>query len=332
MLRKKSHEQQWLETLENRFSLSSEEQQQLAILKKEYQGELYLDQLFEVFSTKETFHLDDLTLKHQQSIIQIDKLFLVGKTIYLLDAKNYQGSYALKEGKWYKNEDKLEKNILQQLQRAQTILEKIIKEQGVDFTVEAALVFTNKDCQLSVNQVLEEEIVCESEIPSWLRGKFVGDVWDKKRKNATLLLNAIHSYIIPSFKTNRTLEIEKMNRLRTGICCEKCHHFHTRLLRHKIICLHCGHQESKEKAYTRTICDFGTIFHQEELTIGKLRLFFGKDLSEEYLRKILKKHFIRTGKKSKKASYVNFGVIFAYWFADKIDYFKQTERRIFWKD
>ncbi len=64
MLRKKSHEQQWLEALENRFSLSSEEQQQLAILKKGYQGKLYLDQLFEVFSTKETFHLDDLTLKH----------------------------------------------------------------------------------------------------------------------------------------------------------------------------------------------------------------------------------------------------------------------------
>lgn len=91
------------------------------------------------------------------------------------------------------------------------------------------------------------------------------------------------------------------------------------------------HEESKEKAYVRTICEFGLIFHAEELTIGRVSQFFGMGWRRDSIKRMLKQHFNLTDKKGKASSYGNFGLDFEECFEKEQEYFEKTEERLNWK-
>ena len=57
------------------------------------------------------------------------------------------------------------------------------------------------------------------------------------------------------------------------------------------LCNHCGAIEPIEIAYARTICEWGTIFNDQDLIPSELEEFFGKDLRKPYLDFVLKRHF-----------------------------------------
>ena len=329
-MREKTQEQQWLETLQYRQELTDEQMKQLTRDEKGFKGECYFDQLFDLFGPADSIFLDDLNLDQEGSVTQIDKLFLSGDTLYLVDMKNYTGKYALKNGLWYWNDQKLENNILYQIQRAQAILESILREKNLDLEVKIALVFVNRNCELQLPEKLPETILTEHQLPLWLRAKkfYVHDRFQKELEQH--FLEIIKEKHVPAQALDDTIDIKEIKNLQAGVCCEECHQFGMIEKYHSFVCKNCGHEESKERAITRSICDFGVIFHQEELKIGNLCVFLGEDGNRNYIRSILVKHFEKMDNKGRGASYFNLHKEFDYWFLNKKKYFEHTEKRLEW--
>ncbi|HLQ40468.1 MAG TPA: nuclease-related domain-containing protein [Tetragenococcus sp.] len=99
-MRHKSEKQQWLETISYQRRLNRNEQAELSKLQK-LSGEVRMDEKTQRFLAEKLIILDDLTLKYQKTVVQIDKIILAGNTVYVIDMKNYYGAYTFSQNNWY---------------------------------------------------------------------------------------------------------------------------------------------------------------------------------------------------------------------------------------
>lgn len=120
-----------------------------------------------------------------------------------------------------------------------------------------------------------------------------------------------------------------MEKLDKGICCERCGQCSLIEKRHTVIC-QCGHIEVKEKAYVRTICEYGVLKNGQDIDKQGLKKLINQG-NNRYLKYILNKHFtlMNAGPNSR---YVNHGEIMEYWFSEKEEYFNKLERRLKWSE
>ena len=88
-----------------------------------------------------------------------------------------------------------------------------------------------------------------------------------------------------------------------GILCSRCGNFNLDTNRSYISCS-CGMHEPRENAIIRTICEYGVIHHNKELTVAELVKFFDGEISSQTLRKYLNTHFTRIGM-GKGTKYLN---------------------------
>lgn len=327
-MRKKPHDLQWLETLSYRKQLDEQQRWAKQRLERGFIGESRMDAIVKTFLSGKTMVLDDITLKHHDNIVQIDKLLTVGKRLCIVDMKFYQGNYRLAHNNWYREGKILPTNILEQLRRAERIVTSILKENQVNIQVEGVLAFMNPESNIQIEDEISETTLAFSDIPSWLLEQNKNEFNEDYRKVLTIL----KQYQITSYRTKRTLALEEMDQLQSGICCPKCHQFDIHQNKHTVTCS-CGYVEAKDTAYTRTICEYGVIFHDQDLKLKELKKFFGKQVQEIYLKYILKKHFVVIPKTDKKnIGHKNEGILFDYWFENKMEYFNRLEKRKNWKN
>ena len=311
-----SHEQQWLTTLKERVPLLLDETKQLKKLEEGFQGDCHFNQLFHLFGPKEVPYLDDITLKHQNSVVQIDKLFLLalGDTLYLIDTKAYHSIYRYDVRKQRGEKLSYKENIFHQLFRVQTVVENILETKGLHLTTKSYLAFTEEDLSLAIPKEFTQSILQSHQLPEWLHALAKQSTINSNEQLQARCIETLKLTTIPRYRTKRTLSLERFSQFKKDICCEKCRQYDLCSETYFFTCQNCGHRESKEKAYVRTICDCGTIFHNQELTICLLRNFFGEILNEAYLQSILRKHFLRTEKRGPASSYINLGTPIYEWF------------------
>lgn len=90
-----------LKSLAARMSLSIKDEQLYFALKKGYEGERLFDSWTEKLQC-ECLILNDLLLKQNNTLLQIDSLIIMSDTIYLFEVKNYEGDYYYELDKLYK--------------------------------------------------------------------------------------------------------------------------------------------------------------------------------------------------------------------------------------
>lgn len=321
--RKMSHELQWYHVLNQRTS-TREGKFRYENLYHGYLGESYLDQLVEIFG-ENLDYLDDLTLAFQEATIQIDKILVANDTLWLLDMKYYQGHYIFQNNNWYKNGKILLTNILEQLRKAQRVAQNILNKHQIPLKVVGVLAFMNPKANIEIIDQVPEKILFYQEIASWLYELNSGPILNTSDQWKSALLR----YAVPSFKTQKSLPMENLKNLRKGICCRSCHGFQITEKRHFVVCSY-GHWEPKETAYTRTVCDFGVLFHDQELKKKQLKEFFGASVNLHYLTFILDKHFPVAKNTGHTSTRKNKGILFEYWFENEMDYFNSLENRKNW--
>jgi len=317
--RKMAHELQQLYILSQRIS-SFKEDFRYQNLYHGYLGEIYLDQLVQIFGEKFEY-LDDLTLVFKETTVQIDKIFIVNNTIFLIDMKYYQGHYIFQNNNWYKNGKILLKNIFEQLRKAQRVVQNIFDQHHLPLKVEGVLAFMNPDATIEIMDNVAEKVLFYQDIPNWLYElntyKTTSDV-----KNWKAILQ---HYCVPAFKSQKRIPIEDIKYFKKGICCRSCHGFQTSENHNFIVCS-CGHREPKVTACARTICEFGVLFHDRELKRKELQLFFGDSINPRYLAFILSKYFPVAKRAGHMSTRKNKGILFEYWFEDEMDYFHSLEK------
>jgi len=326
-MRRKSHDLQWLEVMEQRVTLDVSQRSELQKLQRGFIGEQNMDQLVEAILGSDNDHLDDLTLEYQKSVVQIDKLLVIGSIIYLIDMKFYRGHYIYKNNEWHFGDKTLTNNNFEQLRRAARILQNILRDHQIPLKVQGVLAFMNPESSLTVESHLKETVLNFADIPAWLL---------QLKQNSTnnqlsTWKKAVKNYEITPYRTKRFFPLEKINTLQKGICCPVCHQFKMNENKNTVSCV-CGYIEAKVIAFSRTICEYGVIFHDQNLKRSQLRIFFGQDLNERYLEYLLEKFFERLGGPNTRSGYQNKGILFEYWFAKKKDYFDHLSMRKNWKN
>lgn len=319
-MRQKSHDLQYLETLYFRNGLTLEEEREYQNLLKGYRGELQFDMLCHYFSVEKRLMLDDITLRLGKNVTQIDKIIASGNTLYLIDIKNYQGNYCYENHCWTLNGNILSNNIFEQLRRAVRITQQILNQSGVNLSVKGVLIFMHVDSYIEMNDSVEELTLNASQIPQWLMSL-------KTQDDPTAWQQALQTYKIPNYRTIRITSSKCFDKLTKGIRCVNCGSFATKQQsRFSLKCL-CGHIESKEIAFSRTICEYSVIRHDKVLKKKAICEFIGAEYNPHYVREILKKYFrLIPGTKC----YENNGVCFDYLFKDRLEQVASVEKRIFW--
>jgi len=92
----------------------------------------------------------------------------------------------------------------------------------------------------------------------------------------------------PAWQMTITDEIK--NNIQKGILCSHCGSFNVALGDPYISC-DCGMHESLEEAIVRTICEYGVLNNDLELSVPELLDFFDHQISEDDLYQYLDKHF-----------------------------------------
>lgn len=308
-MRCQSFDLQFLQTLEQRTTLTADEKQQLHRLVRGYEGELRLDELLQNYFGHADLVVDDVTLSFGKEMVQIDKLLLVGKVVYLLDAKNYQGSYFFRQNSWYSGQRLLANNIFRQIDRASDLLQQIFQAEGLELEVKRVLLFMAPEVKVELQQQVVQKVLCFPEIPAWLLAlKSEADIYPPQ--NLGVYQKTLRKYTVAPYRPQHDFSCQSERNLHTGICCPQCNNFEWQQTRFYLRCMRCGYCQSKELAYVRTICDYGVLYFKRNLRRKELKKFLGESLSESYLRIQLKKHFQQLGRGCSPLGYHNVGIRF----------------------
>lgn len=96
----------------------------------------------------ESLVINDLLIKDNGQLFQIDCLILKGNQLSLYEIKNYSGSYDYKNGVLHGRSDFIISNPLTQVYRSQPLLHNLLHKLGFQMDVNPHIVFINPDFYL----------------------------------------------------------------------------------------------------------------------------------------------------------------------------------------
>jgi hypothetical protein len=274
--------------LKARMDFSEDEQRHFWTISKGYEGEVRSD-IWLLGLTDNWLILHDLLLEYSQSIFQIDTLIIAYEKIYLLDIKNFEGDYVVKENKWYNPAGVTQKNPLHQLERCETLLEKLLHQLGFKLTIDSYLIFNNPEFHLYIPSI-EPAIIFPTQLNRFLKKLNSRPAkLDKKYLQLAKQLEGQHIIESPYPK----LPPYTFENVKKGMICCNCNTF---LTDETLICKNCGCVEEVEAAVLRSVKEFILLFPDMNITVDSMYDWCGGLKSKKVIRRILSKNFILIGK------------------------------------
>ncbi len=137
-----------LKSLNNRMNLSDRDKEYYFNLKKGYEGELLFDSLTEKLEC-DCLILNDLLLKVNNTVFQIDSLIIVEEALYCFEVKNYEGDYYYEKERFYNRKSNSEiSNPLNQINRSEFLLRQLLQNLGFKIPIHSSVVFINPEFTL----------------------------------------------------------------------------------------------------------------------------------------------------------------------------------------
>ncbi len=265
-------------------------------LDKGLQGELkFFHLLKRGFSGNHYIVLYDLLLEVNQSLFQIDCLLIFKQQIYLLEIKNYEGEFVLKDGEWFKvSGNRQIRSPIQQLDRSKILLEQFLRKNGFSFTVLPYVVFVN-DTFMLYEAPVNLPVVFPAQQLKFIHklNNITSSLVQKHQQLATILvdnhLNQSPYERVPEFK---------IEELKKGIVCNSCQNLLIRKNNYKLLCSHCGDLESISSGVMRSVVEFNILFPNMLITAISIYEWCGRIISKRGIRNILLKHMEPKGIKN----------------------------------
>ncbi|WP_318279654.1 nuclease-related domain-containing protein [Lentibacillus cibarius] len=145
--RTKPVELKQLSSLDTRMTLPSKDKQHFINLSRGYEGEVLFDSLTEKL-TCDCLLLNDLLLKANNSLFQIDSLLISSRKIHLFEVKNFEGDYNYETNRFVKLPQYEITNPLHQLSRSESLLRQLLLKDNINLPIEASLIFINPEFTL----------------------------------------------------------------------------------------------------------------------------------------------------------------------------------------
>jgi hypothetical protein len=241
-----------------------------------------------------------------------DLTLFTSHKMHVLEIKHFKGEYTYNNG--LSKLDGVRRNInpVHQARRNYSNVQEMMNEISASVRVEGALVFSGVDNFVDIqSEVADLQIIPRNYLYTYIR-KIVQEEQSHRGRalNPEILIAQLEKYEIEKRFVPEPLSKEEMMKTKRGIYCAHCKSYDIQVRKHVITC-RCGFIENREEATVRTICDYGVLNYDKELTRKELLVFFNGQLSKTYLINILNKHFTRVAKNS-----------YTYYINKKLPYFR----------
>jgi hypothetical protein len=287
--RKESYEIRILRHLNNRMALTEKEKQYFSNLVKGYEGEVLFDSYTEKLSC-ECYILNDLLLKVNNTLFQIDTLIIFQGLIYLFDVKNHEGEYIYDNGLYKRPKNEVLDPLLQ-LERSKSLLRQLLYKLGYHFPLEASVVFINPQFIL-YQAPPDKPFIFSSQVSTLLQKlNTAPSRLNHKHKLLADKLISLHNKDYPF----RQLPSYEYNKLRKGITCLKCQSFSVYVKGENCVCKECGTQEPVAAAVIRSTDEFKLLFPNEKITTNVIYEWCKVVKTKKRIRGILAESFTMAG-------------------------------------
>ncbi|WP_440895024.1 nuclease-related domain-containing protein [Amphibacillus sp. Q70] len=282
----KSTELLKLASLNLRMSLPEKIRQHYLNLEKGYEGECLFDSLTEKLQC-DCLILNDLLLKANQTIFQIDSLIITANKIYCYEIKNMKGDYYYDDDKFFNITNIECINPLHQMTRASTLLNQILRVHGFRLPIEGFLVFINNEFTL-LQAPLNKPIIHPTQIKQHLKTiNTLSNKLNKKHKQLADKLVSLHIVDSP-FSQLPTYNYEDLQK---GITCYNCGSFSINIRGQKCICTNCTTEERVDHAIRRSAKEFQLLFPNKKITTHTIYNWCQIVNSKQRIYRVLNQHF-----------------------------------------
>lgn len=241
-----------LEALRGRIVFSSEQERLYRYLTTGFIGECLSDQMVEK-SAGRTIQMHDLLLTSGGRTCQVDSLLVVDGKIYLLEVKNWEGSFEVQDGRF----SGLSACPLVQLQRSKMIVEHLLVRYGFRVEVEARVLFVNPKLQL-YGLMRSDPVLLLHQIEPYLHTAAGAHTWNSWGKKIADFLLQQH---VPENRFANPVVFDRLAVAR-GVMCVDCR---VRMQSYDLLrlqCIKCGQTELKRECLARSKAEMDVLFDE----------------------------------------------------------------------
>ena len=229
--------------------------------------------------------LNDLLLKFNNTLFQIDTLIIFADTIYSFEVKNFEGDYYFDQDLFYKKPKIEVTNPLTQLNKCESLLRQLLHQLGIKLSVKASLVFINPEFTL-YQAPLHKPFNFPTQISRFLKNlNTISSKLDENHKMIAKKLISLHIEDSPY----KLLPSYEYCHLKKGVPCAVCDSFSIELNGKTCSCKDCGHEELIENAVMRCVHECKLLFSNEKITTSRIHEWCDSILSKRQIIHILEK-------------------------------------------
>ena len=280
-----------LKSLNNRMKLSDRDKEYYFNLKKGYEGELLFDSLTEKLEC-DCLILNDLLLKVNNTVFQIDSLILVEEALYCFEVKNYEGDYYYEQERLYNKKSHSEiYNPLNQINRSEFLLRQLLQNLGFKIPIHSSVVFINPEFTL-YQAPLNKPFILPTQVNRYLNSlNAFPSKLDRKHNILADKLTSLHIKDSP-FKQ---LPAYNYDPLQKGITCAKCNSFSLTVEGRKCFCTACDNEELVDIAVMRSVDELKRLFPNQKITTNGIHEWCKVAGSKKRIKRILENNLKMEG-------------------------------------
>ncbi|MDQ6596817.1 nuclease-related domain-containing protein [Bacillus salipaludis] len=280
--------------LNTRMELFLQDKRRYLNLEKGYQGEVIFDKLT-VKLESDLYIINDLSLKVNNQVFQIDTLIISQETIFTMEVKNYEGNhyYDSKKDGFFTISNNEIKNPLDQLKSSKFLLRQLLQNIGKQFPVEGYVVFVYLEFTLYEARV-NMPIIFPTQLNSFMKklNQLSSKLNGRHLKVAEQLIS-VHRNISPYTR----LPPYTYERVKKGLTCALCYSFSINIKGNKCVCSQCGHEEKVEFTMLRNIGEIKLLFPDRKVTTSAVYEWCNGVFPKKMVRRVLKANFISIGER-----------------------------------
>lgn len=258
-------------------------------LKRGFAGEYQLAHLLHSIDDKRNvIVLYNSLFEVLQTEFEIDCILLTTDTAYLLEVKNYTGTYYMNQGDLFHYRSKKQiYNPITQLDRAQFLFKRLLQEVNTSLKVKSYVLFVNKNFVL-YGLTPELPLILRPQLERFIQKIYANAQpktrWLERLAETLIQRRKKESYFerIPSYSYKE---------MKKGIFCEMCQHALKRQNQFTFLCQNCHEVFTVKQAVLYAIAQYHLLFPAYKIRPYKISEWCGFAVSINTIRKILKRDF-----------------------------------------
>lgn len=264
-------------------------------LERGYEGEVILLDYLEKYGEDDWIVLKNVWLNFFGGF-ECDVLLITRTGLYPFEVKNYANTFHLKDNIGKINDIELSKHPVSQAQNAVISLNAMFKNSPIPPKITGSVIFIGSDSKVYIqDEIINLHLLVRSDLKDFILAiRNHERNYNGRSINSAHILEVLEHHEITNPFPALNLYLELKQHIQPGIICSHCGNFDLDIARTYVVC-GCGMHESRDEAIVRTICEYGVMNFDRDLTTTELVDFFDKQISRTNIQRVINQYFDKSG-------------------------------------